>query len=342
MISRKPTQIPIFVRPRFRLPEISVRLRPQHLIWQVLDRRGRVVQEGETHNLILDRAYNDGIAAFGFLGITSVAVVGTGSTTPAATDTLMAAEVARTNTIPSGESDSYTRVADGDYEITRVRQFTAAQVGGQNLTEFGWSGSSTANDPVEVRELFRDAGGTPITVSPGVDQELRLIYKMAVSFRPVVAQSVAIPITNLGTINAQFVLNPTKTIGEGNGWADLWLLDNIAKGSFNHVNSYDDIYFFAGDAPPVASYGDTGEVSGNFWSVMPSVAAYTSGDRKRTMNTITMQTGDALFTHKVWGIGNNRYQYKQMQYRIVLDAASQFTKDNLHKLIFPAWDILTW
>ncbi len=107
----------IVVRPLLPPPpQFGARLQPQHLHWQVGRYKERltsgpgglgrgkvwvVEREAEQHNLILNQTYDSLMAQYGFL-VGIWAAVGTGSTPPAATQTSLVNEVARTQTDESG------------------------------------------------------------------------------------------------------------------------------------------------------------------------------------------------------------------------------------------------
>ncbi len=325
-------------------PKLSVRLRPQHLRWEVGRYRDRIrsgpgglgrakiwipERVGEQHNLVLDNAY-ELVPSHGFRNLTGYAAVGTGTSTPAATDTALAAEVARTNNVPAGESDSLTRIADGLYEQRRVREFSSAEVGGQNLGEWGWSPVSSAGANLAVRELFRDSGGSPIVISLTADQRLRLIYATQIQIQPVTAQTVSIAVTNLGTLSGNMIValgNP------GWGKGDLNAIDEFARG-------LGPTYAILHDTAISTSYSDT---QYHNWKARVSYTfqPYVSGSRQRQTNQITFDESiiGTFWTIALgWYAGLNNVQ-NQAPPRIVL--TSSFSKDNLHRLIFDPWT-LTW
>ncbi len=211
----------IVVRPLVRDPHMTVRIQPQHMHWQVgrykeLLRsgpgglgRGRIwvpEAEGEQHNMILDNFYDNLIPSSGILGPSRYAAVGTGSVAPDPTQTILQNEVARSDLLPSGEVNGAIYISPGVYDIKRVVEFTEAQVGNRNLTEWGFSPSSTSGGSLMTRELFRDANGNPVVITPASDQRLRLIYKYRVTLGPTTPQAVTVNINGLGLRTAKFVV----------------------------------------------------------------------------------------------------------------------------------------
>jgi hypothetical protein len=205
-------------------PEITVRLQPQHLHWQVGRYKERLVsgpgglgrgriwvpeKEGEQHNLVLTQTYDTLIPLHGFVELTRYAVVGTGSTTPDPSQTGLVNEVARTNADTSPPLSGNHEPVNGQAVVTRVREFTEAQVGGRNLTEWGFSPVGTPGNNLMCRELFRDGLGNPVVLTLATDQRLRLIYKHSFSYTPVIgtAQDVSVNINGIGVKTAKLFLS---------------------------------------------------------------------------------------------------------------------------------------
>ena len=221
----------IVVRPILPPPlEIGARIRPQWLHWQVGRYRERLSfgpggegkariwvpeKEGEQHNMILNQLYDVLIPQYGFIGPSQYAAVGTGSTAPDPSQTQLANEIGssssprRTSSVPSGESNGIEALATyGEYNIRRVLEFSESQVGGLNLTEWGFSPVSSYNGPLMTRELFRDGLGNPIVLTLDTNQRLRLIYRYKITLSPTSAQNVSVNIggDGPGIRTAKFLL----------------------------------------------------------------------------------------------------------------------------------------
>ncbi len=328
-------------------PRVGVRLRPQHLRYEVgryRERlrsgpgglgRGRVwtpERVGEQHNQILNNAF-ELIATYGFSSLANYAAVGTGSTAPAATDTQLAAELVRTNNDPGGSGIS--RIADAQYQITRVRQFTSAQVGGQNLAEWGWAPTGTANNPdLMTRELFRDSGGTPVTLTLATDQELRLIYSYQVTLGPI-TQAVSLAITNIGTITGTLALYRYYSIG-------LTTKDNMDLAAFDRFAKGQALAAFVDNlANPGWTYNSNIANWGSVTTINASPDPYTAGSRQRVYPSITFQANQANIgiTRYALRLGTGSGAGSDCPIQIWFD--TPISKDNLHKLIFDPWT-LTW
>jgi len=310
------------------------------MYWQILDADGRVVREAEspTHNIILNQTWDDLIAVYGFRYLSAYAAVGTGSTAPDAAQTQLEAEVARTAFVPSGEREEVVSLGSGVFEVRRVKQFTGDQVGGQNLTEWGWAPiSSGAN--LSARELFRDANGDPVVVSVNADQSLRLIYKqrVTVSPEPMTAQALSFDMQNVGTYsNAQYWLSDRV------GVAPFFFADFAARGK-----SYE--YWLSGYGLSLARKTSSivatrqGDNDVHYISTYKlNYVSYTSGERKRVVaeQVIDENTENDDWYGFVYLVNNyNGFSYLD---GLWLDFGDVLTKDNLHRLIIPAFTILTW
>ena len=328
-------------------PEVSVKVRPHHMRWEVgryRERirsgpgglgRGRVwtpERVGEQHNLVLDTIWDE-IANHGFRYVIYAAAVGTGSTAPAATDTTLAAELVRTTNLTTGTGIDIARISDGTYTVTRSFEFTPAQVGGHNLTEWGMAPSTTGN--LVIRELFRDGSGTPITLSLATDQGLRLIHAIQVSLSPVAQQAVSIDIANIGTVTGKMALV------NGTGYYDFYLIDKLVSAAYGSA--------FVAYLKAITYPGYSGgypNPSGDFTAAINPTDgqlpryfyAYTPGSRKRDIY-ISLDTNEANGT--IYAIGFSTGTGTNAYAALIFDAGSEIAKDDLHKLILDPWTI-TW
>ena len=377
MTLRKRIVVPrIVIRNREPAPmNTRVRVQPQHLRWEVGRYRERISsgpgglgrsriwtpeRAGEQHNLVLDQTYDSLIAQSGFIGLNSYAVVGTGSSAPATTQTGLDAEQVRTNTTVSGQPDEISRVSDGVYRITRYREFSEAQVGGLNLSEWGFSPEAVAGNNLMSRELFRDGSNNPVAITLASDQRLRMIYATQLTLNPVVSQAASINITNLGVRTGSEVLHKLASIyGLKQGAADLYLMDFIARGitsgyaglvpsgEYGEGSLKIGLWF---TATSFARTYDTNTARQNYGvQKVMSIQSYAAGSRQRIVDPVTLQVDQANFTIASLGLavsdgtisdggtgGNVGYAFS-----FVFDAGQEVSKDNLHKLTIDQWT-LTW
>ncbi|MFC6919735.1 hypothetical protein [Meiothermus taiwanensis] len=376
----------IVVRPILPPPlEIGARIRPQWLNWQVGRYREKLSfgpggkgkadiwvpeREGEQHNLILTQFYNSLIPQYGFIGSSQYAAVGTGSTAPDATQTQLVNEIGssgsprRTNSVPTGESNEIEALATyGEYNIRRVFEFTEAQVGGLNLTEWGFSPVNTYNGPLMTRELFRDGLGNPIVLTLDTDRRLRLIYRYKVTVSPTSAQDVSVNIggdgpgirtakflptgmfSTLDSLNTHPNVNyfgillssANSTYRQRRG--DIVVVDALARGgSIAGVGSVG----FSSNAAPLTYIHTTNKFTTN----SPNKAlSYSSPSGSSRQASVLLQTTEHVITIKSVILNGNLYTNSSAEacptINLVFDNGQEFTKDNLHKLLIAYWQI-TW
>ena len=336
-------RIVVLGRPeRPRRPLLHASLRPHEMYWEVLDAHGRVVAAAESpvHNLVLNQTWDDLIAAHGFRNLSSYAVVGTGSSTPAQTQTGLDAEVARTSTVASGEIETIVDVGGGVFEITRVKQFSSAQVGGQNLTEWGWSPLSSAGANLATRELFRDANGNPVTLTLDPDQSLRLIYKQQITIapQPMVGQAGSFNLVNVGSFSGTYWLSQKGST------APLGFADAVARGAVGGWGtSKEGVALYQKKTSIVAATHGTSDVD-YINNILVQFAPYTSGDRARTIQATTI--GENTLNSTWYGLVYiyNAYasSFSSDLDGLWFDWGGTLTKDSLHRLIIDAFTALTW
>lgn len=140
-------------------------------------RTGLIKQRLQFKNLIPDAALdafgaNNQLSNFlsGYIG------VGTGNAAPANSDVgLQTPTGVRVNTVGGGTESNGWGAANA-YSFRRmVREFSEAQSNG-NLTEFGVFNASSGGIML-ARQLFKDAGGVPTTITKTSDDKLRITYE---------------------------------------------------------------------------------------------------------------------------------------------------------------------
>jgi hypothetical protein len=300
-------------------------------------------REGEQHNLILTQTYDTLIAQYGIIGLVSRAVVGTGSTPPAATQTGLTNEVSRTgNVAPSYPTYDAIRIANGVADILAAREFTEAQVGGQNLTEWGFSPANTAGPNLMCRELFRDGSNNPVVLTLASDQRLRLLYKMRVTVGPVTPQDVSINISGIGVRTGKLVMR--KNVGPnadpfttlpGDDFADIEAVSGFARQtSFGGFDG--NVIHVVSGVSPSTYYNGTGAWTSNIKAVV-AYQPYVASSRQRKSQPVLWNSNEANVT--IYGIGMGMAWYPSAI--VLFDSGQEFTKTNLYKLQIDGWT-LTW
>ncbi|MBO1438345.1 hypothetical protein [Meiothermus sp. CFH 77666] len=325
----------LVVRERIPPPaKVGMTLEPQTMHWQIIGPDGRVVREADQacHNLVLDNA-KELVATLGLFEQSEWAVIGTGSTAPNPSQTGLVNERARTNQT-GGPTDSTTEVSTGVWEITRYRQFTAAQVGGQNLTEWGFSGSGTAGNNLMSRELFRDGSNNPVTLTLDSDQQLRLIYKVRVTVGPTTPQTASMNITGIGNRTGQFVLQQ-RIITGAHGYNA-----NPVQGLSSFARAANPPKWIYGFQRRTLGYGDAFWDINNMVDFAGAYEAYTANSQNRKMSPAVRSVTEVNGT--IVGIGMNENHaitgpYPRMYFQF--DVGQEITKDNLHELTIAGFEI---
>lgn len=327
--------------------------------YELVDRFGIIVRAGRMPNMILDQGLdqiasqsllyvNDagGVPATWF-PIISYGAVGTGSTAPAASQTALDAELART--VTSYTSDTMTRPSNGTYHLTRHIEFGYSEANG-NLTEWGFSYSASAGGNLFNRALFLDGGGSPTTVTKTSSYKLRIIYTLELALSPTSMTAGSFAVTNVGTISGNYVLLGTSGVSLGGNCAapDLGLFSALARGSLGTVTG-------VAEAPVVgALYADDTDRSASTYTSGISVTsdisapthvartidtardAYVAGSFQRTGGLWKFDTSYGNFAPiKAFAISGAEERVddcQQMGYVFDLDLASEFTKDDVHTL----------
>ena len=190
----------------------------------------------EADNIILNQGLDylgAGTAHWGNMGM--YCVLGTGTATPAFTDTGLGAEIIRTNNeLTSGTSttdDVGTRTRTMrrtyDFPAEGSTSFAAGERSGHNYTEIGLSHSAVVTNNLSTRALI--ASGTVTAV---VGQQVRAVYSIAVTLG---ANTVSTPTSSTGWTaglqgtSAFCTFGGTSDRGNGGNYAASKLL--LATGS---------------------------------------------------------------------------------------------------------------
>ena len=170
-------------------------------------------------------------------------VVGSGSTTPAFTDTALANPVAFASAEPVlySESSNYTR---GWYEITVRHQFGQGQAAG-NLSEIGIQHTSLSG-PLWSRALILDGAGNPTTITVLPDDFLTCYYTLRIMIPQEDAVfNIDVDYDEDGIVPTVVTARPVNA--NSSSPSDGWGLQTAAT-------SFGRLYFFSGGlAAPTAS-----------------------------------------------------------------------------------------
>lgn len=290
-----------------------------HTAWEVLDQHGATVAAGERHNLITNAGL-DALAAENGRDLSATQKawfawrqflrVGTGSSTPTATKTALAAEIAAAATSSNGGFDSeqsYTAALVGNALVgtsvmVRVASFTAAA----NITEYGLS--STSAGALSVTELFRDAQGNPVAVPVQNGYQLKLTHTFTLSV-PFAASAATV---NVGTGD----LSALTTFFAANAGQYTTALTAFAPG--DTVDVY--ILTAADNGSPTTAAASAG------LATTRTLQPYTAGSYSR-VKRVEIAPSAGNFDHYGWLFGASTNGFK-----VALQGGAKVTKGNTQKL----------
>ena len=136
---------------------------------------------GFQKNLIL----NQGLDFFGGghgANMTTYCAIGSGGSTPVATQTHLDAFAAITRGLYTPSASDYTYTDDGSdtYKTSTTHKYTFTGVDDVNVSEVGLvsSGSASSNYYLCTRVLIKDSLGAPTTISVKSDETLDIYYKV--------------------------------------------------------------------------------------------------------------------------------------------------------------------
>lgn len=281
--------------------------------------RGKPVWEHVQENLVLDSGLNYGMggtSGFRFQELHSFVAVGTGSTAPAASQTALDSELARTSsalTFSSGEG--ITEVATGQFRYRRVRAFDFAQANG-NLAEFGGSwGSGSTN--LATRSLFKDGGGNPITITKTSSEQLVITYDIEFTASPTVSTAVG----------------PITVTGLGSQDIHVAFAQGVGAGTFNAGLMWSNPYpvaMWIATAALNMNYSNFSQPSG-YENASSAAQAYTDGNFYRDF-TMTAPAGTSDTTIYGFGVSgrHSNTSVRNAAFKVSFD--TPFTKDKDYKL----------
>jgi hypothetical protein len=307
------------------------------------DARGREIWGGHwSPNLItdvgMDALHNErthdypttgGVSAQTFR---STLRLGNDSTEPAFTNTVLGSELLTTtsnggfgnvSTFPDPVGSTIT----ANYRVTRVATVTDAA----NFTEYGFSGL-TSN--LNIRELFRDEEGDPITISISAGKKLRVDHTLAVTIPWGVTEHTfdieeydagnALIATHAMVADCLFVATASseraRMFRTALPVSDTVSIDRKSGGA----------YLTAGSTNPLSAHPSGAlEVLGTF-------AAYTAGSFTRRMSfTMTeAQANGSLHGFVTRGVTFGSTSPNNHGYRVVFKSPATFTKLDTHTFTF--------
>lgn len=152
-----------------------------HFKVELVHRSGFIVRTLEFDNMITDAGL-DYIASQTTLQARQYAAMGTGGTTPSTSDTGLVAEISPSSTNRKSTTDTaytssvYTAGPPDYHTRTCTYTFDFSQANG-NLTEIGLF-SANSGGTMWTRQLLKDGGGSPTTITKTTDYQLIITYSI--------------------------------------------------------------------------------------------------------------------------------------------------------------------
>lgn len=261
-----------------------------------------------------------GMKAFQYLA------VGTGSTAPDASQTLLDAETHRVNATGGFPSDALSSVNVDKLErtvtTTRVIDFAASY----NLTEYAWTPNSSGG-PHTIRDLFRDGSDNPTTVSVQDGQQLQMTLTVT-WVMDFAAEAYSFDITGIGTIS-----------GSGTLFSSSTGFYNTTFYQYAHPLPNTTFTFLVPTTGAGISTSPTDSVaigemsSAVIASSSRTDASYTNGTfyRDRSYKFLTSQ-GNGNITGFVESTVASTTSTKSNGYKFILSSPSSITKASTHEL----------
>lgn len=290
-----------------------------HFKVELISRAGIIKKVLEFDNLIT----NAGLDAMATLGLSpggaallTYAAVGTGSTTPANTDTTLVAEITPSSSnrtsANGGTADSLSYVSGTPdyYSFVRTYLFDFSQ-GNGNLTEIGLFTASSSGT-MWTRQLLKDSGGTPTTITKTSSDQLKITYTL--QLYPL--QSDVTGSVTISTVSYSYT---------------------IRAANVGPTTRYIDVFYYGSQGYAMKAHSDaiaarTSEPSAG--SISPSshsTATYTSGnyyleDTSVWSSAVANFGGSGITSFRLWSPGGTGSFIMQM------GVSPGFAKDNTKQL----------
>lgn len=318
--------------------------------------KGIIVEERPwARNLILDQGKNywaGGIGSFAYL--VRACAVGTGTTTPAASDTGLQSEAKRTTTYYTASGGCGYSDTGATRKMWRTFDFPV-ESSGVNYAELGWSPIDSAGANLFSRTLI--SGGT---VSLTAGQSLRVVYELSVTVAPAstTTENLSVsgwpvaPATNTevtwkiqgdrtfsqidssGNSNGGFIEPGWRAPFAGSGWTtNVAFAPSIRSANATLNDVFSNISLSGTSLHPnyYSGYGSgsySAYVSGSFSRVLPSLGF---------INAAQFASTNILFLG--YAPKDSEYYYSETKSVIGCNFTQAQTKDALYRLKFPGFTI---
>ena len=310
-----------------RNPKIRIGLRG-YCKWQVRNRAGEVLRQGQGHNVITDAGLNL-VAEHVLRQVFRWIHVGDGSAAPSESDTELDSSVA---SVDGGGSPDDSFPAPGEVVLERTQDFGFGEATG-NLTE--WGTSPLSESALFNRELFRDEAGNPVVVTVTNDEMLRITVGLEVYLSPnETAGTDTITITGLDPASRDISYRFLRPPSFGTQREYVIAQELMTGDTSLRIAAYEGgIVSYDTDLSPAAGSGDFQFLT---------YETYVSGSHERITEEVTYpvsgavgEIGRFLLQRETSGTAAAR----RAGYICAFDEGDEFTKDDTHELTIKPPDI---
>lgn len=240
--------------------------------FQLIKRRASddsIVETREFKNLITDAGLN----RWGSGAVVDRCIVGSGNTTPAATDGQLASRVATSTTVQNPAVTFAYSAAERWQEYSTGYRFAAGTATG-TLAEVGMGWADTG---LWSRALIRDTQGNPTSLTLLADEYLDVFYTVRLQFPAADATGTV----TLGGTSYTWTMRPAN-LQSGAAWGTLF-----GYPLAGHSASYEYASAYTGDLVATANATPTGSMSnfGGPYSVAPYIDGVSAGSFYRDFST---------------------------------------------------------
>lgn len=228
--------------------------------WEIIDKEtGSIIQTAPLkRNLILNQGL-DFLAVRSFVSNVAYCALGTSTTAPLLTDTGLASEVLRTNTLDISIPNYAVTALNGNvYSFTRVFKFSNVSYT-TAYGEIGWSYSGTTGNNLFSKAQIMDTAGTPRAIRLPNSTYLRVYYTISVTLSP--STSIAGP-NNIDGLSAVTGVSQIQLIGlkklNSDGSIGNWDVGTDCNELYSTVDT-----FVSRSSTALAAFGSSVDRSGS-------------------------------------------------------------------------------
>lgn len=267
--------------------------------WRIINADGSIASKSKPkNNLILNQGL-DFPSVYYFSDCFASCAIGFGTVLPLLTDTGLASEQKRSNTYYTASNGCRSYVDGDSFNIQRTFDFTP-ETERTLYGEVGWSPESTAGNNLFSKSIMIDEFGNPGPITVNLNQFLRVIYTLKITFDPSNLEIFSPSINGWTAIgNAA-----TQLIGlygvNSSGISSVY--DSGYQASEPVTNTVD--AFISTGSQTISSFGSSGNYLLGSWPQRLTADPYVSGSYTKTYSaSYSRATGTGFIS--TLGIGSS-------------------------------------